>query len=151
MQIERANLKNRIVNSLPDGSKVIVDSKGEQVFALNATAGAAWDACNESTTLSKLAQDMQRILHSWVSNDVAEEAIVCLQEKELVTIWGSSPKSSRRQAMATLGTLALPLVVSVTMGEQRAYAQFARSGDVPHSRRPQPHEPTEPRDERFGR
>ena len=59
MQIERKDSNDLVVNGLPDGSKVIVDSKNEMVYALNATAGAAWDACAAQTTLSAVAADMR--------------------------------------------------------------------------------------------
>ena len=52
MRVERTNSDELLVDKLPDGSKFIVDPKNETVFALNATAGAAWDACGAPTTLS---------------------------------------------------------------------------------------------------
>lgn len=140
MQVEHNNSKDLVVSSLPDGSKVIVDSKGERVFALNATAGAAWDACNSPTTLGKVAEGMEKSLHLEVTEDLAEDAILRLKEQQLVTT-SSSPKTSRRQALAALGAVALPLVVSLTLGEQKAYASFARSGNPPHFHRPVPHVP----------
>ena len=128
MQIERTNSNDLVVNGLPDGSRMIVDAKSEQVFALNATAGAAWDACSNPTTLSDVADDMRRSFGSEVTNELAEQAILQLEEKNLVTVTGLSAKTSRRQALATLGAVALPLVVSMTLADQRAFAQTARSG-----------------------
>ena len=46
MQLERVNPNDLVVNSMPDGSRVIRNSNNETVFALNATAAAAWDACS---------------------------------------------------------------------------------------------------------
>jgi coenzyme PQQ synthesis protein D (PqqD) len=137
MQIERTNSNDLVVNGLPDGSRVIVDSKSEKVFALNATAGAAWDACSGPTTLSKVADDMRRSLVPEVTDELAEEAVLRLEEQNLVTVSGSSPKTSRREVLATLGAVALPLVVSMTLADQRAYAQSAVSGD--DVRRPEAH------------
>lgn len=130
MQIERRNTSDLIVNGLPDGSKVIVDSRNEKVFALNPTAGAAWDACSSQTTLAKIAEDM-RLVDATVTNEVAEQAIQQLQEKELVRSSGLLRNASRRQVLAGLGAVALPLVVSMTMTEQRAFAQVANSGQQP--------------------
>lgn len=127
MQIERTNSNDLVVNGLPDGSKVIVDSKSERVFALNATAGAAWDACGDPTTLSKVADNMRHSLAPEVTEELAEQAISKLEEQNLVTTSGF-PKTTRRQALATLGAVALPLVVSMTLSDQRAFAQQARSG-----------------------
>jgi hypothetical protein len=128
MQIERTKSNDLVVNGLPDGSRMIVDSKSEQVFALNATAGAAWDACSNPTTLSNVADHMRRSFGPEVTDELAEKAILQLQEKNLVTVSGSSPKTSRRQALGILGAVALPLVVSMTLADQRAFAQTARSG-----------------------
>ena len=127
IQVERSNADGLKVNQLPDGSKVIVDSRNEKVFALNATAGAAWDACSNPTTLSNVAKDMQHSFNPGVTEEIAEAAILRLQEQNLVTVAGSMP--SRRAVLATLGAIALPLVVSLTMTEQRAYADKTGSND----------------------
>jgi hypothetical protein len=141
MQIKRVQSEDVAVNSLPDGSRVIVDSKSEKVFALNATAGAAWDACSAPTTLDKITQEMQRSLHPHVTEDLAKEAVLSLQEQELFTISGLLAKTSRRQALSTIGAVALPLVIAVTMAEQSAYAEFACSGRPHLSHDPEPHIP----------
>jgi hypothetical protein len=131
MQVERTNPNDLLVDKLPDGSKVIVDPKSETVFALNPTAGAAWDACSGPTTLSKVAEDMQRSLDPRITEELALEAILQLQEKKLVTTLGASTAATRRTMLATLSGIALPLVVSLTMAEQRAHAQTAVSGTHP--------------------
>jgi Coenzyme PQQ synthesis protein D (PqqD) len=126
MQVERTDSNALVVNKLPDGSTVIVDAKNETVFALNATAGAAWDACSDPTTLSGVTERMQHSLDPDITEDLAQEAILRLQEQNLVKTSGSQP--SRRQFIATLGAaVALPLVVSLPMTEQRAYAAQAAS------------------------
>lgn len=145
MQIERVSSSDLVVNGLPDGSKVIVDAKNEQVYALNATAGAAWDACDDPTTLSNVANRMRHSLTSDVTDEVAEQAILQLEAKKLVTV--SEPaKVSRRQSLAILGAVALPLVVSMTLADQKAFAQQARSTsnndpgtDTDWDGRPEPH------------
>src|ERR1700744_3199050 len=81
MQIERTNTDGLMVSGLPDGSKVIVDSKNENVFALDATAGAAWDACGSQTTLAQVADDMRRTCDPNISDAVADQAVVQLHEK----------------------------------------------------------------------
>ncbi len=126
MQVERTNSDALVVNKLPDGSTVIVDAKNETVFALNATAGAAWDACSDPTTLSRVTERMQHSLNPAITEDLAQEAILRLQEQNLVKTSGRLP--SRRQFIATMGAAAaLPLVVSLPVAEQRAYAQKAKS------------------------
>jgi hypothetical protein len=126
MQIERKDSNDLVVNGLPDGSKVIVDAKNEMVYALNATAGAAWDACGSQNTLSAVAADMRRT-DPTITDQVAEQAILQLEDKKLVKT-GFLHNANRRQVLAGLTAVALPLVVSMTMTEQRAFAAVANSG-----------------------
>jgi hypothetical protein len=130
MQVERITSTDLLVNKLPDGSKVIVDPAKETVFALNATAGAAWDACGSPTTLSKVAQDMQRSLNAGITEDVALEAILQLRDKNLVTTSELLPNAARRKVFKVLGAIAVPVVISMAMSEQRAFSlQAGSQGD----------------------
>jgi hypothetical protein len=139
MQVERANSQDLVVSKLPDGSKVIVDPRSETVFALNATAGAAWDACSDPTTLAKVAEDMQRSFSPGITEELAEQAILELEAKNLVSTSGGAFKTTRRQMIATLGAIAVPLVVSMTVAEQQAHALHARSTvNCPHQPEPDP-------------
>ena len=128
MLIERANTDTLVVNSLPDGSRVIIDSENERVFAMNATAGAAWDACTVPTTLSAVTQNMQRSFHEGVNEELAEEAIQQLEKQQLVSTSGAPSQATRRKFIHTLGAIAVPLVVSLSVTEQKAYAENANSG-----------------------
>ena len=130
MQVERTNSDALEVNKLPDGSTVIVDSKNETVFALNAVAGAAWDACSDPTTLAMVTENMQRTFPA-VDKDLAQEAILRLHDKNLVKMSDSSSLASRRKFIATVSSIALPLVVSLSVSDQRAYAANAISAKKP--------------------
>lgn len=126
MQVERTNIDALTVRQLPDGSTIIADPENDMVFALNATAAAAWDACSGSTTLCQITRQMQESLDPKITEDFAEEAILRLQEKNLVKTSGGQP--SRRRFIAALGVVAaLPIVTSLPISEQRAYAAAARS------------------------
>src|SRR5271156_4559138 len=125
MQIERTNLNDLLVDKLPDGSKLIVDAKNETVHALNATAGAAWDACSGPTTLAGVTERMQRSFDSGVTSELAEEAILQLQDKKLVNTSRATSQASRRRFLARLGAAAVPFVVSLTIADQRAHAVLA--------------------------
>lgn len=127
MQVERTNASDLLIDVLPDGSRVITDPKSETVFALNATAGAAWDACGAPTNPSQVAKEMQRSLAPEVTEELALDAILKLQEKNLVTVSGSSTVTTRRQLVTSLAAVALPLVVSLTVAEQKAHAMSAKS------------------------
>ncbi len=138
MQIERSNSDALVVNKLPDGSRVILDAENEAVFALNSTAGAAWDACIDPTTLATVTERMQRSFDPGISAELAEEAIRQLHDKKLVKTSGLPSEASRRQFIATVGSIALPLVVSLSIGEQRAYATTASSGGQKGNPKPAP-------------
>ena len=129
MHVERVTSKDLVINSMPDGSRVIRNSKNETVFALNATAGAAWDACSSATTIAGVAEEMRRSFDPGVTDELAEACILQFQEKNLVSISGSVQKHTRRAVLAGLSAVALPLVVSLTVGEQKAHAQQAQSAD----------------------
>jgi hypothetical protein len=143
MQFHRLNTESLIVNSMPDGSRVIHNSESETVFALNATAGAAWDACSSANTIAGVAEEMRRSFDPAVTDELAEACILQFQEKSLIGISGSAPKFTRRSVLTGLGAVALPLVVSLTVGEQRAHASNARSNDKdwerPHASVPKHH------------
>ena len=127
MHVERMNSGPLTVNQLPDGSRVIVDQTNETVFALNAMAGAAWDACSAPTTLAKVTDSMRRSFDAATTEELAQEAILQLQDKNLVRTSESLPPASRRKFIAALGAAAVPLVVSLTIADQRAHATTAGS------------------------
>ena len=132
MVVERVNPSNLVVNAMPDGSRILRNSEDETVFALNSTAAAAWDACTSATTTAEVAEQMRRCFDPNVTDDLAEASLLELQDKKLITITGSGFKATRREVLAGLGAVALPLVVSLTMGEQKAHAEHARSTDDFH-------------------
>ena len=118
MQIERGDSSNLVSDSLPDGSRIIRDSGQQRVYALDTTAAAAWDACASASTLKGVANEMRRSFDSNVTDELAEASILELQQKKLISISDAGFKATRRQILAGLGAVALPLVVSLTVGEQ---------------------------------
>jgi hypothetical protein len=72
-------------------------------------------------------EDMRRSLDPAITEEYAEEAILQLRDKKLVNTSGSSSQGSRRQFLATLGAVAVPLVVCLTVADQKAHAVVARS------------------------
>jgi len=134
MNVERVNSGNLAINSMPDGSQIIRNSEDNTVLALNPTAAAAWNACSSASAIADIAETMRRSFDSSVTDELAEASLLELQDKKLVAITGSSFKATRRQILAGLGAVALPLVVSLTVGEQKAHAQNAASFDQDFSR-----------------
>jgi hypothetical protein len=139
MQVERVKGTDFVTSPMPDGSRVIRDSGNENIFALNATAGAAWDACDSANTVIGVAEEMRRSFDPNVTDELAEASILELQKKNLVIISGAEARATRRQILVGLGAVALPLVVSLTLGEQKAYAQRASSVDTDDHEKSRPH------------
>ena len=127
MHVERVNSDALVVNQLPDGSRVMQDTTTDKLYALNPTAGAAWDACSDPTTLENVAQTMQRSFDPEITEEIAEEAILQLQDHNLVKTSESPSLGSRRRFLAAMGAAAVPLVVTLTVGDQCAFAEKARS------------------------
>jgi hypothetical protein len=149
MQIERVNPDELTERRLPDGSRILVDPVCERVIALNATAGAAWEACSTPTTLARVAKEMQRNVDPSVSEDLAAEAVRQLEEQKLVRTEGLPAVQSRRAFIGRMGAVAaLPVVAALTLSEQRAYAFNSGSGNGPSSgpgrRQPPPPPPPPP-------
>src|SRR5579863_5507543 len=133
MQVRSTSLKCIVVNKLPDGSRIIINSDKETMVALNSTAGAVWDACAAPTTLAKVTEDVRRSLDPEVTEELVALAIAQLESNQLVSTSQDGPRTTtRRQMFGTLGAaIALPVVATLTMSEQRAYATTARSFKLP--------------------
>lgn len=127
MNIERTNPGPFVMNRLPDGSRVIADSTNETLFALNAMAGAAWDACAHPTTLADVTARLRSSFDPATSEDLARETILQLQDKKLVQTSEPLPQADRRRFLTTAAAAAVPLVVSLTLADQRAHAVYAKS------------------------
>ncbi len=134
MRITRTSSVDLTENKLPDGSRILVDSRSDRVIALNAIAGAAWDACSLPTDLSGVTERMRDSLGLEVPEEIVEEAIAQLQEKKLIK--SATELTSRRAFIPRLGAVALPVVAAMTMTEQRAYAKMADSRLQPDPRDP---------------
>ncbi|HEX4029621.1 MAG TPA: PqqD family protein [Terracidiphilus sp.] len=128
MEIQREHFDSLAENHLPDGSRLLIDHKNETVYALNATAGAAWDACSAPTSLHDVTKQMQTSFGSEVTPDFAEEAILQLQKQNLVTAPMGARQTTRREVLTKFGKAALPIVVAMTLTEQTEHAAYASSG-----------------------
>lgn len=148
MRVERVNQESLKENRLPDGSRILVDGGNEKVFALNATAGAAWEACSTPTTLAQMTAEMQRTVDPSMTEELAEDAVRQMEEQNLVR---TSESPSRRAFIGRMGAVAaLPVVAALTLSEQRAYAKNAASAvqlrpSPPPAASPRPLPPPPPR------
>jgi hypothetical protein len=87
---------------------------------------------------------MRRSLDPGTTEEVAERAILELEDKKLVKITEESSRPTRRRILGTLSAAAtLPLVVSLTMADQKAYAK-ATVSPAPKKNPPPPPPPPPP-------
>ena len=124
MQVERTNSNELSVNRAPYGSMVRTASirKSETVFALNTTAGAAWDACSHPTRSRQSDRRNRcgaRLMPGSLRNSRWRRFFSCTAQK-LIATSGSSPTAMRPANSVMMSKIALPLVVSLTIAEQLA-------------------------------
>jgi Coenzyme PQQ synthesis protein D (PqqD) len=120
-----------IIEKLPDGSTAIFDPGSQTVYSLNATAGAAWEACHDmyhdTTTLDEVVEAMQASFDPAVTDEIALDALLQLQERGLLRISEAPLQPSRRSMVATAAGVLAPVVLALTGAEQRVFAQKAGS------------------------
>jgi len=121
---------------MSDGSIAVFEKQTKGVFFLNATAAAAWEACEDQADAASVARSMEAALKTSVSVETARAALAELEEKHLVESCDLASSdvaalASRRTIVKTMGATAaalVPVVLAMTAGEQKAYAFQARSG-----------------------
>jgi len=131
LEIVRSGSSEFIVQALPDGSTAIFEVATKNVYSLNPSAAAAWEACASATTLSRLATEMSRRLNRPVTEDLAHEAVSELVAVGLVSATPAERLGTSRRAMLKqVAGVALPVVLVLTGAEQRAHAQTNGSNPV---------------------
>lgn len=132
LEIVRSGSSEFIVQALPDGSTAIFEVATKNVYSLNPSAAAAWEACASATTLSRLAAEMSRRLNKPVTEDLAHEAVSELVAVGLVSVTPAERLgTSRREMLKQVAGVALPVVLVLTGAEQRAHAQVNGSNPPP--------------------
>ena len=131
LEIVRSGSSEFVVQPLPDGSTAIFEVATKNVYSLNQSAAAAWEACASPTTLSRLATEMSRRLSSPVTEDLAHEAVSELVAVGLVSATPAEQLGTSRRAMLKqVAGVALPVVLVLTGAEQRAHAQSNGSAPI---------------------
>ncbi len=123
------------IEKLADGSTAIFDQRSKSVHSLNASAAAVWEACAKGATMSQLLAALTAHYGSPVSTETALHALAQLEAASLIESDArtAAPVSGldRRSILKSIGTagaVAIPVVLTLTGAEQRAYAQAAGSG-----------------------
>ena len=127
MKIERVQSDTLAVAKLPDGSVAVFDAETKTVYSLNATAGAAWDACSQAATLPEIMESMRTSLGHEVTEDLALDALRELQKQGLLKT-DVLPSEATRRSLVRTAAMVAPVVLALTAAEQRAAAQSSYSG-----------------------
>ncbi len=129
--IARSGSSEFVAQTLPDGSMALFEVATKNVYSLNPSAAAAWEACASATTLSQLAATMSRQLNRPITEDLAHEAVSELVAAGLVSVTPADRLgTSRRELLRTAAGVAIPAVLVLTGAQQRAHAQGAGSTPV---------------------
>jgi len=130
----QTDVSRLIIEKLSDGTTAVLDKDTKSVFSLNASAAAAFEACREKASSAQIAETMQAILGTPVTEEIALAAIAQLEEHGLVS--STVPEdvaaiASRRSLLKRIGAVggaAVPVVLAMTAAEQRASAFQQTSG-----------------------
>lgn len=116
-----ARFENIVVQELKD-EILICDTKNNQVFCLNSTAGEVWKLCDGHTEVKAMAQILSRKLKANVSEEMILFSLTELAKHNLLIkksyVEDSFSGFSRREVIKRIGLgsmIALPLISSVVM------------------------------------
>ncbi len=123
----QCGLESLTVERLEDGSVAILDARSKSVHSLNASAAAVWDACQNST-LEEIEASLAARLGA-TSREIVRQALEQLRKANLIE--SSAPVAAEaidlgRRSMlkraGAAGAIAIPVVLTLTASEQKAYA-----------------------------
>jgi hypothetical protein len=111
------------------------DLTSKRVHSLNRMGAAVWDACADPASQPVILAAVQAKLGPSISEEAVWTTLESLQQANLVRLQEAETVSapvigqSRRSLVASLGSLAIPAVVTLTLAEQKAYAWKTKSKD----------------------
>jgi hypothetical protein len=123
------------IERLSDGSTAIVDNRVKSVHSLNPSATLVWEACAKGATTAQICKAIEAKSGSPADAEVIYHALAQLQRANLIE--SESPISAEnidlgRRSMlkraGAAGAIAIPVVLTLTAAEQRAYAFQSGSG-----------------------
>jgi len=126
-----------LAEKLADGSTAIFDQRSKNVHSLNPSATVVWETCAGGATLVQIQAALERRFGAPVDFEVAEHAVAQLRQSGLIEsdepVAGAIIDQGRRSLLKTAGAigLALPVVLTLTATEQRAYAASVISTTAP--------------------
>ena len=126
------------VEKLPDGSTAVVDRRSNSVHSLNASATQIWEACANGATFAEIQSALEKRAGEPVDAMAIRQGLAQLQRAKLIE--SESPlglddidigRRSLLKRVGAAGAFAIPVVLTLTASEQRAYAFQSLSGTTP--------------------
>ena len=131
----QSGMESLTVEKLSDGSTAIVDNRSKSVHSLNPSATLVWEACAPGATFAEIHAAVEDRTGAPVDADAIRQALAQLQRVTLIEGPSTLPVESidlgRRSLLrraGAVGAFAIPVVLTLTAAEQKAYAFAAVSG-----------------------
>jgi PqqD family protein of HPr-rel-A system len=126
------------IERLPDGSTAIVDNRSKSVHSLNPSATLVWEACAEGAAFAEIHAAVEQQAGVAVDAELIRQALAQLQRVNLIESPSALAPSAamdnvdlgRRSLLkraGAAGAFALPVVLTLTAAEQKAYAFQSQS------------------------
>ncbi|HXP88792.1 MAG TPA: PqqD family protein [Bryobacteraceae bacterium] len=119
------------IEKLPDGSTAILDQRTKNVHSLNASATVVWEACKGGATLAEVRRALELRAGAPVNEVIAQDALAQLHHVKLIEPDAAVPElrnAARRSALLRAAAIAVPVVLTLGLSEQREFALYAASG-----------------------
>jgi hypothetical protein len=120
-QLPLSRCQDIVVQEIKD-EILVCDTKNNQVFCLNQTAGEVWKLCDGNTTTFEIAHNLSNKFRTKISEELVLFSLGELSKHKLLIETISDPKQfsevSRREVIRKIGLgsmMALPLITSVVM------------------------------------
>ena len=119
------------IEKLPDGSMAIYDLRSNSVHSLNRSAAVLWEACADGATMCQLTAALDNRLGIRAPEEEVLSGIDQMRRLNLIVSEAAVPVAAaepdRRSMLAAALGAALPVVLTLTAADQRAYSQTAGS------------------------
>jgi hypothetical protein len=134
----QSGVESLTVEKLSDGSTAIVDNRSKSVHSLNPSATLVWEACANGAAFAEIHAAVESRTGAPVDADSIRRALAQLQRVDLIEGPSAAPMDNadlgRRSLLkraGAAGAFAIPLVLTLTAAEQRAYAFQSQSTTPP--------------------
>jgi len=121
------------VEKLPDGSTAVLDQRSKDVHSLNPSATIIWEACKQGATLTQVRKALEAQTGTPVDEEIALSALSQLSKVNLILSDAPVPDAmlaaARRTTLLRLGMVAVPVVLTLALSQQKAMAFQARSAN----------------------